>query len=65
MIEIKNCSGELQNILKNYLFKETDIGEFVEDMSLQFIHDFIIYGYNPWDYLEELKLNQKYQGFLK
>jgi len=61
MIKITNCKPEIQKIIEDYLYKETDIGDFVEDISMQSVRDFIIYGYNPWDYLEETKLNLKEQ----
>ena len=60
-MKITNRKPEIQKIIEDYLYKETDIGDFVENISMQSVRDFIIYGYNPWDYLEEIKLNLKEQ----
>lgn len=62
MLKVTNCGKEITNIIEHYLYKETDIGEFVEDISSQSLIDFIIYGHNLWNYLEETKLNLKNQG---
>jgi len=63
-MKITNRKPEIQKIIEDYLYKETDIGDFVEDISMQSVRDFIIYGYNPWDYLEETKLNLKEQKLI-
>jgi len=49
-------------IIEDFLNKETDIASFVEEMAQSDFLDKMIYGGNPWNYLEETKLNFYYQG---
>lgn len=60
MFKIINCSKETEKYIRDWL-NETDIEEFIEELSNQVVLDYLVYGYNPWDYLEETKLNMKHQ----
>jgi len=60
--KIINCPKRVEKFIRNFL-NETDIEDFIEELSLQSFRDYVIYGYNPWDYLEETKLNLKHQKF--
>jgi len=48
-----------------YFFLETEMGDMILELSAQATHDFMVYGYEVWDYTKELELNMKYQGYLK
>jgi len=61
--QILFCSNKTKKFIREFL-NETDTEDFVEELLNQFLYDFYIYGYNPWDYLEETKLNMEYQGFI-
>jgi len=50
--------------IKHFLL-ETEIGNMIIEMSAQATHDFMIYGYQVWDYVKELELCMKHQGYLK
>jgi hypothetical protein len=52
----------LNNWLKN--FWKAGIGDTIIELWTQATQDFIVYGYSPWDYAEELKLDLKYQGYI-
>ena len=63
-VEIIGVNNKAKKFIMEWL-EETDIVDFVNEMSITSYRDFIIYGYNPWDYLKETELNMKEQGFLK
>ena len=63
MFKIINCSKETEKYIRDWL-NETDIEEFIEELSNQVVLDYLVYGYNPWDYLEETKLNMKHQKLI-
>jgi hypothetical protein len=60
---IKNCSKKKEKYIRDYL-DATDIEYFTMSLVSSYMKDRMIYGYNPWDYLEETKLNMKYQNFI-
>jgi len=60
-LKITNCGEEVKKIIEDFIYKETDIGELIEDFSQQYLLDYIIYGYHPFDYLGEIKLCMKKQ----
>lgn len=59
-LEIINCSKKTKKHIRSFL-NEIDIEEFIEELSSQSFIDYLVYRYNPWNYLEETKLNMKYQ----
>jgi hypothetical protein len=46
-------------------FWESDIGYTIIELSCESSKDFMIYGYNPWNYPKEVELNLKHQGYIK
>ena len=57
--EITNCSEKMKKDIRRFIGE--DIFELISDLTHQSIYDLLIYGYNPWNYAEEFKLNFKYQ----
>ena len=63
-INVIGIHDNAKKVMMHWL-EETDIISFVNEIVITTHRDCMIYGYNPWDYLEETKLNMKEQGFLK
>ena len=63
-IEKKKRDKVILKYIKHF-FLETEIGDMIIELSAQATHDFMIYGYQIWDYTKEIELDMKHQGYLK
>lgn len=64
-LRVETQNESIKIIVEDYINNKTDIAELVANLTDDHIYDRVIYGYSPWNYVEEIRLDMKYQGFLK